>query len=88
MTPAAPRRSREEVAQLGQEIFDRVVRPKLTPEDDGKYVAIDIATERYEIDNSDYKAMVRLRGEQPPAHIWITRIGQPYRMSFRLRFPQ
>jgi hypothetical protein len=88
MTPAAPKRDSEEIAKIGQEIFDRVVRPKLTPEDDGKYVAIDIATERYEIDESDYKAMVRLRGEQPPARIWITRIGQPYRMSFRMRFGQ
>jgi hypothetical protein len=88
MTPITPKRSSEEVAKLGQEIFDRRVRPTLTPEDDGKYIAIDLATEKYVIDNSDYQAMVRLRGDHPPTHIWITRVGQPYRMSFRMRFGQ
>lgn len=85
-TPTEPRRSPEEVAKLGQDIFDRVVKPNLKPEDDGNYVAIDLETEEYEIDVNDYEAMMRLTNRRRGAHIFIMRIGKPYRMSFRLRF--
>jgi hypothetical protein len=36
------------------------VRPHLKPEDDGKFVAIDIATEEYEVDPDDYTAVMSL----------------------------
>ncbi len=38
-----------EEARRGQEAFDRFVKPKLRPEDDGKFVAIDILSGSYEI---------------------------------------
>jgi hypothetical protein len=76
-TPAAPKRSREEVAKLGQEIFERRVKPTLKPEDDGKYVAIDINTEEYELDADDYTAVMRLRGRMPIAEMWLVRAGYP-----------
>ena len=46
-------------ARRGQEGFDRHVRPALRREDDGKFVAIDIATSDHEIDADDYAAIVR-----------------------------
>jgi hypothetical protein len=76
-TPATPRRSPEEVAKLGQAIFERRVKPNLTPADDGKYVAIDIATEEYEIDPDDYAAVMRLRDRMPNAEMWLLRAGHP-----------
>ena len=86
MPQRQPRYSPEEFGARGREIYERVVRPRLKPEDDYKYVAIDIATEEYEVDENDYQAIMRLRADRPPAHIWVTRIGQPYRMSYRMRF--
>jgi hypothetical protein len=88
MTPATPKRNSEETARRGQEIFDRVVQPKLTPEDHGKYVAIDLATEEYELDHIDWNAITRLSDRHRGSHIYVMRIGKPYRMSFRMRFPQ
>ena len=88
MTPAVPRRSAEETARLGEEIFDRRVRQLLTPEDDGKYVAIDIATEEYEIDDIDWNAIERLSARRRGAQLFVMRIGKPYRMSYRMRFGQ
>jgi hypothetical protein len=88
MTPPTSRRSREEVARLGEEIFERRVRPQLKPEDDGKYVAIDIASEEYEVDDNDWHAVTRLSKRQRGGQIWILCVGKPYRMSYRLRFPQ
>lgn len=74
--------SPEQVALAGSEIFDRQVRPVLRPEDDGKFVAIDINTGDFETDADDYAAVKRLRERRPQAEIWLERAGQPaaYRM--------
>jgi len=81
--PTTPNRpSPEEVARLGEEVFDRRVRPALKDKDDGKFVAIDIATGDYELDEDDYAAVTRLRVRRPAAEVWLGRVGQPaaYRM--------
>ena len=61
MPAAEPTRNLEEIARLGVEAFDRYVRPNLRPEDDNKFVAIDIRSGEYEIDPDDYTAGARLR---------------------------
>src|SRR5947208_2023864 len=38
MPATEPRRSPEEIARLGAEVFDRQVRPAIRPEDDGQFV--------------------------------------------------
>jgi hypothetical protein len=82
MPATEPHRSPEEIARLGAEVFDRDVRPALRPEDDDKFVAIDIDTGYYELDEDDYAAVTRLRNRRPSAEIWLGRVGQPaaYRM--------
>jgi len=64
-------------ARRGQEAFDRHVKPKLRPEDDGKFVAVDIQSGSYEIDADDYQATGRLMNRIPGARIWLLRAGQP-----------
>ncbi len=61
MPTIEPRRSLEELARLGGKIFDRNVRPALRSEDTGKFVAIDVETNDFEIDEDDYTAVARLR---------------------------
>lgn len=82
MPTAEPRRGPEEIALLGAEAFDRHVRPVLQPNDDGKFVAIDIESGNYELDDDDYAAVMRLRHRAPSAEIWLGCVGQPaaYRM--------
>lgn len=75
MTPATPRRNRDEVARLGTDIYERQIKPLLRPEDDDKFVAIDIVTGEYEIDAGTYAAVRRLRGRLPGAEIWLLRVG-------------
>jgi hypothetical protein len=69
--------SRDELGRRGGELFERVVRPALRPEDDGKYVAIDIKTGEFEIDASDYAAVMRLRGRLTDPEVWLERAGFP-----------
>jgi hypothetical protein len=72
-----PPRNLDELACLGGQTFDRQVRPALRAEDDGKFVAIDVETGAYEIDEDDYAAVIRLRSRKPGAEIWLTRAGFP-----------
>jgi len=82
-TTTNPRRNPDELARLGADIFERQVRPMLRPEDDGKYVAIDVETRDYEIDEDDYTAVARLRARRPAADIWLERAGQ--RTAYQMR---
>ena len=66
----------EEFARRGQEIYDRSVKPGLRPEDDGKFVAIDIESEDYEIDRDDFQATERLLARRADAPIWLMCAGR------------
>jgi hypothetical protein len=75
-----------EFARRGQEIYDRVVKPNLRPEDLDKFVAIDIDSCNYEIDRDDFTATERLLARRPAARIWLMRAGRlaAYRIGGRL----
>jgi hypothetical protein len=82
MPATQSRQTPEELARLGSEVFEHRVRPMLRPEDDGKFVALDVQAGEYEIDEDDYAAVTRLRARNPAAEVWLSRVGQPaaYRM--------
>jgi hypothetical protein len=83
MDAAETRRNPEELDRLGTEVYERRVRPSLRPEDDGKFVAIDVDTGDYEIDGDDYTAVMRLRDRKPAAGIWLMRAGQ--KATYKIR---
>jgi hypothetical protein len=85
VTTRAARYSREEFARRGQEIYERQVRPTLRPDDEGKFVAIDIESGSFEVDRDDYAATERLLSRHPDAQIWLVQAGQPvaYRLGAR-----
>jgi hypothetical protein len=67
----------DEIAKRGEDLYARLVKPKLRPEDDGKFVAVDINTGEFEIDEDDCAAMMRLTDRLPAAQIWMERAGSP-----------
>lgn len=67
--------NREEVARLGEEVFDRVVRPKVCSEDANRFLAIDVETGDFEVADDDYSAVMRLRSRNPDGEIWLRRVG-------------
>ncbi len=77
MPAAEPRHSLDELAHLGEIIYERQVRPVLRAEDNGKFVAIDVDTGDYEMDEDDYAAVARLRSRKPAADIWLMCAGYP-----------
>lgn len=70
-------RTLEQLAREATVILDRDVAPALRPEDDGKFIAIDVASGDYELDQHDYAAIARLRTRRPNADVWLGRVGQP-----------
>ena len=62
--------NQSEIAQRGNEIFERKVRPRVDVEKDArKYVAIDVETEEFEIDPNQRAATDRLPERQPEARL-------------------
>lgn len=72
------RYSKKKFARRGDAIYENDVRPGLTPDDEGKFVAIDIESGMYEVDEEELEAGDRLRGRVPTAQIWIVRVGSRY----------
>ncbi|QEL14446.1 hypothetical protein [Limnoglobus roseus] len=83
MSPTQPRLSREDLARRGEDAFVHQVRPALRPEDDGKFVAIDVESGAFEVDEDDHAAVSRLHRRIPGAQVWLVRAGYP--AAHRLR---
>lgn len=77
MSTTEPRLSREELARRGDDTFTRQVRPALRPEDNGKFVAIDVESDAYEVDEDEFVAVTRLHDRVPGAQVWLVRAGYP-----------
>ena len=72
------RYSKDEFAQRGDAIYEKDVRPRLKADDDGKFVAIDIDSGFYEIDDDELAAGDKLRARVPNPQIWMVRVGSRY----------
>ena len=79
-----------ECARLGEEIFDRRVKPLLTDDHKGLFVAVDVISEAFEVNADDYTATSTLLIRKPDAEIFLMRAGYPtaYRMGMRLLQPK
>lgn len=70
-----PRYSKQEHARRGKEIYERDLRARLEPANEGKIVAIDVDTREFEVDKNVISATRRLLARLPDAEIWCVRIG-------------
>ena len=69
--------------RLAEEIYDRLIRPALRPEEEGKYVAVAVESGDFEVDADDYAATGRLLARRPGARLWLMRTGPS--AAYRLR---
>ena len=81
--PTNPDALLAEEERLAEEVYNRLVRPTLRPEDDGKYVAIAFEAGDFEIDADDYAATGRLLARRPGARLWLMRANGT--AAYRLR---
>ncbi len=74
-----PRHTREEFTRRGNEIYDRDIRHHVDIlENKSKYVAIDIDTGKWEMDEDALAACDRLEARVDDSQTWLVRIGSPY----------
>jgi hypothetical protein len=75
---------RKRIADLGQKVFDTAIAPKLSSDSKGKLVALDVASQDYEIttDEGLMQAVERLKGRHPEAQLYVLRVGAPAVHSF------
>ena len=75
MRTTKPPSSKDEFAKRGDTIYEQDIHPHLPPEDEGKFVLIDIETGVYEIDEDGLAASDRLLARCPIPRIWMARAG-------------
>jgi hypothetical protein len=68
----------EEIARMGDTLYERVVAPRIEAGDDGQFVAIDVESGVYEIAPDELSAIDRLRARKPDAQLWLQRVGVSY----------
>ena len=76
------RRTAEEAGRLGDEIYERDIRPQVEEAHHGKIVAIDVDSGDYVIDDNALAASERLLAQNPGADIWCVKVGYRALRSF------
>ena len=87
MNPHKRRYSKQQFARRGDAIYERDILPRLTEDDKGKYVLIDIETGDYEIDDDQLAASDRLWKRHPKAQPWLRRVGYRHAHTLAGRNP-
>ena len=65
-----------------EEVYDRLIAPMVTPDDDGKFVVIAFNVDDFEIDRHETTAVDRLRLRHPAERLWLMRTGKRAAHSF------
>ena len=74
--PTAPTRPLEEIARLGDETYERVIRSQVEAAHHGEYVAIDVDSGVWAMADSELAAAECLRSQRPGApNVWLLRVG-------------
>lgn len=69
------RYSAEETARLGDEIYERQIRPLVEAGHHGKIIAIDVETGAYALEETALAASRRLQAQRPATEVWFVRVG-------------
>lgn len=74
----APSRTKDEIASLGDEIYERDVRAQVETTHHGEIISIDIDSGDWAIGENILEAVDRLRAQCPEAtDVWSLRVGHP-----------
>ena len=78
---------RGEAHKLGRAIYVKHIKPQMTEDDIGKFVAIDVDSGDYEIDHQVSEALTRLKARRPESALTAQRVGYRTPFSFVPRKP-
>jgi hypothetical protein len=72
-----PGYTNEEVVRLGEDLYDREIRPRVEADHRGQFLVMDIVSGEYEIADEDLVASDRLVARKPDAVMYGLEIGSP-----------
>ena len=76
MTPTMRTRPKDEIARLGDEIYERDIRKQVEADHDGELLAIDVDSGNWAVGDELLDAVDRLRAQHPEAiNVWRLRVG-------------
>ena len=70
-----PNYSADEIVKRGKALYEQAIRPRIQPEDEGKFLVIDVDTGDFEIDRDRLAASNRAAEKHPGAPLFAMRIG-------------
>jgi hypothetical protein len=70
-----PRSPADEIARRGEALYERELRAKIEPGNEGKILVINIDTGEYELDDDHLAAVRRLRARDGDAELYALRRG-------------
>ena len=70
-------RTADEIGRLGDEMYERDIRPKVEAAYFGKVIAIDVDSGDYSVADTARSAARGLRDRRPDASVWLMRVGYP-----------
>jgi hypothetical protein len=73
----AGRAELERQAREVLEFYDRVLKPRHEPRDNGKFIVLDRVSKEYEIDSSSIEARRQLRSRGVVGDFFTLEVGQP-----------
>jgi hypothetical protein len=74
--------SSEEIAQKGEDIYNRLLRTRLEAECRGKIVAIDVDSGDHAVAESVLDASRQISAKHPQAQIFLLRVGEKFLRRF------
>ena len=75
--PTTPTRPKEEIARLGDEIYERDIRPQVEADHHGEIVAIDVDSGDWAMAENVVTAWEHLASRHPDGGFWFVRVGYP-----------
>jgi hypothetical protein len=75
MTVPRTQYTEEAIARIAEEIYRRDIRPKVMPQHKGKFLALDIESGDYAIEEEDWRAGEAIRARRPEGIFFFFRIG-------------
>jgi len=78
--------NKEKFALIGDQIYEQKLKGIIEDQHKGKFVAIDVNSEDFEIDAKEINAVDRLNIRHPNSQIWLKRIGSRYVRHFSPRY--
>ena len=78
--------TKEEIARLGREIYERDIRTEVEHNHDGRFLVVDITTGHYEIADDELAAFERAEEKNPDGVFFLLRVGRraAHRLGGRL----